>query len=293
VHIGVEAWLALVAFLLVLLSLDLIAFRGGREPSLAASVAFSAFYIALGVGFAGVVWGWQGGEAASAYLAGYVLEKSLSLDNVFVFTLIFAAFPLPLARRRRVLFWGVIGAIAFRAAFIAAGAALLDAAHWVIYLFGAFLVATAVKLARHGGVTFDAERSRIVRAVRRWAPRLATPAVLALVAIETADVVFALDSIPAIFAVTREPFLVFAANAFAILGLRSLYFLLADSMTRFRYLDRALAVLLGLAGAKLIASAFVKIPVTVTLAGIVAVLGAGVLASVLRAPAPRLRAGGG
>ena len=275
-------WVALVAFLVALLAVDLAAFRSGREPTLRSSLAFSAFYVAVGLAFAAVVWIWQGATPAGAYLSGYVLEKSLSLDNIFVFTLIFAAFPIPLAQRRRVLYWGVLGAIAFRAAFIAAGAALLDAAHWTIYLFGAFLLATAVKLVRHGGVAFDAQKSRAVAAVRRVAPRFATPAVLALVAIETADVIFALDSIPAIFAVTSDPFLVFAANGFAILGLRSLYFLLADSMQRFRYLDRALALLLAVAGAKLIASGFVHVPVWVTLGAIVAILGAAVGASLLR-----------
>ena len=278
--IGPTAWIGLVAAILALLSLDLLAFRG-REPSLRASLLFSAVYLGAGLAFTAVLWQWLGADAASAYLAGYVLEKSLSLDNIFVFTLVFAAFPLPVAQRRRILFWGVIGAITFRAVFIAAGAAVLDAAHWVVYLFGAFLVATAVKLARHGGVAFDAERSRVVRTVRRLAPRLATPALLALAAIETADVIFALDSIPAIFAVTREPFLVFAANAFAILGLRSLYFLLADSVRRFRFLNPALALLLGLAGLKLVASAFVKVPVGLTLAAIVLVLGAAIVASVL------------
>ncbi|HEY6960583.1 MAG TPA: hypothetical protein VI408_01700 [Gaiellaceae bacterium] len=279
--IGPTAWIGLVAAILALLALDLVAFRG-REPSVRASLAFSALYVGAGLAFAGVLWRWLGSAAATAYLSGYVLEKSLSLDNIFVFTLVFAAFPLPLAQRRRILFWGVIGAIAFRAAFIAAGAAVLDAAHWVIYLFGAFLVATAVKLARHGGVAFDAERSRVVRAVRRAVPRLATPALLALAAIETADVIFALDSIPAIFAVTREPFLVFAANAFAILGLRSLYFLLADSVRRFRYLNPALALLLGLAGAKLVAIGFEKVPVGVTLTAIVLVLGTAIAASLVK-----------
>src|SRR3712207_5931875 len=232
------------------------------------AAAWSGVWVTLGLAFGGLVWAWKGGTAAGEYLAGYLIEKSLSVDNIFVFALIFAYFAVPAAYQHRVLFWGVLGAIFFRAIFIAAGAALLSTFHWIIYVFGAFLVLTGIKMARHQGDGVHPERNPALRLLRRFLPltgeyhgqrflvrldgRLwATPLLAVLVVVETTDVIFAVDSIPAIFAITRDPFLVFTSNAFAILGLRSLYFALAGLMDKFHYLKVALAVLLGVVGGKI------------------------------------------
>ena len=283
-------WGLLVAALVALLALDLVVFqRGAEEISLRRAAWLSAFWLVVGLGFTGVVAATAGSAAAGEYVAGYLIERSLSVDNVFVFALLFAAFAIPSALQMRVLFWGVIMAIVMRAAFIAAGAALLDAAHWVIYLFGAFLVYTAVKLLRHSGVEVHPERNPVLRLVGRLMPvtdafhgrrvfvrvagrRRATPLLAALVAVATTDLVFALDSIPAIFAVTDDAYIVFASNAFAVLGLVPLYFLLRGSLDRFRYLDTGLAAVLGFVGVKMLLSDVYHVPIALSLAVITAVL---------------------
>src|SRR4051812_40411063 len=191
----------------------------------------SAVWVAFGVGFGVLIWAWSGGTYAGEYFAGYLIEKSLSIDNIFVFALLFSYFAIPARNQHRLLFWGVLGALVFRAIFIGAGAALLESFHWTIYLFGFFLVFTGVKMARHGGAEVNPDHNPVLRLVRRVVPLTVWGA--ALVTIETTDILFAVDSIPAIFAVTDEPFLVFTSNAFAILGLRALYFLLAGMMGRF------------------------------------------------------------
>ena len=292
-------WLAFAGGILVLLALDLFVFhREAHEPSVREAALFSGFYLAAGFGFAGVLWWWRGAGTAGDYLSGYLIEKSLSLDNVFVFTLIFSFFAIPAAYQHRVLFWGVVGAIAMRAAFIAGGLALLDAVHWIVYVFGGFLVVTGVRMARHRTLEIHPDRNPAIRLFRRLVPvsseldgprffvrragrRAATPLLVALVAVEAADIVFAIDSIPAIFAVTRDTFVVFAANAFAILGLRSLYFLLAATIPRFAYLQLGLSVLLVLAGAKLVASGWYKAPPALSLGVIAVVIGTAVGASLL------------
>jgi tellurite resistance protein TerC len=270
-----------------------------HEPTVREAALFSGLYVAVGLGFAGVLLWWQGGATAGEYLSGYLIEKSLSLDNVFVFTLVFSTFAIPAAYQHRVLFWGVLGAIAMRAGFIAGGVVLLDAVHWIVYVFGGFLVITGVRMARHRTVALDVERNPAIRLVRRVLPvtaelagprfvlrregrLVATPLLLALVAVEAADVVFAIDSIPAIFAVTRDTFVVFTANALAILGLRSLYFLLATTIPRFAYLQLGLSVLLVLAGVKLVASGWVKVPPHLSVSAIALVIGTAVGASLLK-----------
>ena len=243
---------------------------------------------------------WRGPEPALQYLTGYLIEKALSVDNLFVFALVFGLFAVPSQYQHRVLFWGVLGALIMRGAFIAAGAALLHNFHWVIYVFGAFLVYTGIKLARQKETAIAPERNPAVRLFRRFFPitdgyqgehffvrragrLLATPLLLVLIVVESTDLVFAVDSIPAIFAVTSDPFLVYTSNVFAILGLRSLYFLLAGALDKFYYLKAALAVILSFVGVKMLLTGVIEIPIVVSLAVIVALLVIAVIASVVRA----------
>ena len=295
-------WAAFGGFVAAMLVLDLLAFgRRGEAISFRRSVAWSVVWTALGLGFAGFLWAWQGREPAGEYLAGFLIEKSLSIDNLFVFALIFGYFAVPPAYQRRALFWGIVGAIVLRAVFIFAGSALLDAFHYTVYVFGAFLVVTGIRLARHRNVEIHPERNPVLRVIRRIMPMtseyrgdslvtrdrgrlVATPMLAALALIATFDVVFAVDSIPAIFAVTRDTFIVYAANAFSLLGLAALYFVLAGMIDRFRYLNVGLAAVLVFVGLKMTLADVYKIPVYVSLAVIVAALAAAVLASVLRPP---------
>jgi tellurite resistance protein TerC len=290
-------WAGFFALIGLLLALDLFVFhRQAHVVSMREATAWTAVWVVLGLAFGGVVWAWQGATAAGEYLAGYLIEKSLSVDNVFVFALLFSYFGVPAAYQHRVLFWGVIGAIVLRAAFIAAGAALLESFHWVIYVFGGLLVLTGLRMAlkRHGEM--HPERNPVLRLARRLVPvlseyrgqqflvreagrLLATPLLPVLLAVETTDVIFAVDSIPAIFAVTRDPFLVLTSNVFAILGLRALYFLLAGLMHRFVYLKYGLAAILVFVGAKMLLADAYTVPIWASLAAIAAVVAASVTAS--------------
>ncbi|HET9507126.1 MAG TPA: TerC family protein [Gaiellaceae bacterium] len=299
-HVDLWIWIAFGAFVVAMLALDLLAFgRRGEVVSFRRAVVWSVGWTLLGLAFALVLWGWQGGAFAEEYLAGFLIEKSLSIDNLFVFALIFAYFNVPAAHQRRVIFWGIVGAIVLRAIFIAAGAALLDAFHFTIYVFGAFLILTGIRMARHSEVEIHPERNPVLRVLGRVLPltprfhgdrltvteggrRVATPLFGALVLVATFDVVFAVDSIPAIFAVTRETFLVYAANAFSLLGLAALYFVLAEMMGRFRYLNLGLAVILVFVGGKMLLSDVYKVPVYVSLAVILVTLAAAAIGSVLR-----------
>jgi tellurite resistance protein TerC len=291
-------WAVLAVVLGGMLALDLLVVnREAHTPSFREAAAWSVVWVSIALAFGALVGLTRGSEAGGEYLAGYLIELSLSVDNVFVFALIFAAFAVPAAYQHRLLFWGILGAIVFRAAFIAAGTAVLEAAHWVIYLLGVLLVVTGVRLARSKGHAVHPERNPVLRLVRRLVPmtgdyrgaafivreggrRVATPMVAALVAIETTDVLFALDSIPAVFSVTTDPYIVFASNIFAILGLRSLYFLLAGLLDRFVYLKTGLAALLVFAGAKILLGAVhVEIPIAVSLGVIAAILGSAIVAS--------------
>jgi tellurite resistance protein TerC len=296
-------WAAFGLFVVAMLLLDLLAFgRRGESVSFRKAAWWSVGWTALGLAFAVVLWVWQGVEPAEEYLAGFLIEKSLSIDNLFVFALIFSYFAVPPAFQRRVIFWGIVGAILLRGIFILAGAALLDAFHFTIYVFGAFLVLTGVRMARHAQVEIHPESNPVLRLLGRVLPmttsfdrdrlttvvggrRVATPLLGALVLVATFDVVFAVDSIPAIFAVTREVFIVYAANAFSLLGLAALYFVLVGMMGRFRYLNLALGVVLVFVGAKMLVSDLYKVPVYASLAVIVVTLTAAVVASLAR-PAP-------
>jgi tellurite resistance protein TerC len=305
VQVDSWVWLAFGAFVLAMLVVDLVAFgRREEEVSFRRAVGWSIGWTALGLAFAALLWVWQGAGPAEEYLAGFLIEKSLSIDNLFVFALIFAYFGVPPASQRRVIFWGIVGAIVLRAIFIAAGAALLDAFHFTVYVFGAFLVLTGIRMAQHAEVEIHPERNPVLRLLGRFLPmttrfdgdrlttreggrRVATPLLGALALVATFDVVFAVDSIPAIFAVTREVFIVYAANAFSLLGLAALYFVLAGMMGRFRYLNLGLAIVLVFVGAKMLLSDVYKIPVYASLAVIVLMLAAATLASLLRPLPPQ------
>ena len=293
-------WVAFAALVLALFVFDLLVFgRPGQEVSFRRAIGWSIGWTALGAGFGALLWAWQGRGPAEEYLTGFLIEKSLSIDNLFVFALIFGYFAVPAANQRRVIFWGIVGAIVLRAVFIAAGAALLDAFHYTIYVFGAFLVLTGIRMASHSDVEIHPERNPVLKLLGRLLPvvpryhgdklvvrengrRFATPLAAAVVLIATFDVVFAVDSIPAIFAVTRETFLVYAANAFSLLGLASLYFVLAGMIDRFRYLNVGLGVVLVFVGAKMGLADVYEIPVWASLGVIVITLAAAVAASLLR-----------
>jgi tellurite resistance protein TerC len=318
VSVDLVPWLVLALVVGGMLALDLLVLhRDARPVPFREAAAWSVVWVSLALGFGAFVAATRGGGVGAEYLAGYLIELSLSVDNVFVFALIFAAFAVPAAYQHRLLFWGILGAIVFRALFIAAGTAILAAAHWVIYLLGVLLVVTGVRLARSRGHAVAPERNPVLRLFRRAVPmtdgyrgaafvvrehgrRIATPLLAVLVAIETTDIMFALDSIPAVFAVTTDPFVVFSSNLFAILGLRSLYFLLAGLLDRFVYLKTGLAALLVFAGVKILASSAYEIPIGVSLSVIVLILGTAIVASLvathprrseLRAPLLRVATG--
>lgn len=260
------------------------------------AVLASAAWVAAGIAFGLIIVVWQGGGAGQEYFTAYLVEKALSVDNVFVFALLFQAFAVPAAYQHRVLFAGVVGALALRGGFITAGAALLEHVSWIFYAFGAFLLAAALRMAR-GGVHTDPNRGLVLRGLRTVMPvsedydgmrfvtrhdgRIsATPLLAALVAIETTDVIFAADSVPAAFGVTTDTFIIFTSNAFAILGLRALYFVLAGAMAKFTYLSQGLAVMLAFIGAKMILSPVVHLPAVVSLGVIASIITAAILLSV-------------
>ncbi|MEV4483163.1 TerC family protein [Micromonospora coxensis] len=302
------AWLALTAAIAAMLAIDLFLHRDNHVIGFREAAAWSAVWIAAGLAFGVLLWLWQGDEAAGAYYAGYLIEKALSVDNVFVFALVFSYFAVPAAYQHKVLFWGVIGALVFRLVFIFVGAGLLEAFFWTAYLFGAFLVWTGWKMAfRHDAQTHP-DRNLVVRLVRRIVPtdaryhgdrfftridgrRVATLLFVVLVAIEATDLIFAVDSVAAILAITTSTFIVWTANAFAVLGLRSLYFCLAGLLRRFVHLHYGLAFLLAFAGIKLILSETPvgKLPIPLTLGVIVATLAVSIgwsLAATRSTPAP-------
>ena len=294
----VWAWVGFGAFVLVMLVLDLfVLHRDAKEISFREAAVLSAFWVALALLFGILVWIWAGPTTAGEYYAGYIIEKALSVDNVFVFALIFAYFAVPVQYQYRVLFWGVLGALVLRVIFILIGAELLETYDWMVYLFGAFLIYTGIRMARHSNQEVHPERNPVLGLLRRVLPMtddyrgqkllvrergklMATPLLAVLIAVETTDVVFAVDSIPAIFAITTNTFVVWTSNAFAILGLRALYFMLAGLMERFVYLSLGLSVVLVFVGAKFIWSdLFGKVPIWVSLPFIATVVAVSIAAS--------------
>jgi tellurite resistance protein TerC len=290
-------WGALTAFIVTLLLVDLlVVHRRPHAIGFKEAAIESAIWVTIGLSFVFVMLWWQGGQAAGEYLAGYLIEKSLSVDNVFVWAVLLSYFAVPDKYQFRVLFWGVFGALVLRAAFIFAGVALLERFDWILYVFGAFLLFTAVKIARGSGTEVHPEHNPVLGVVRRFVPttddydgqklftrklgrRMATPLFVVLMLVEATDVVFAVDSVPAVLAVSREPFIVWSSNAFAIMGLRALYFLLAGMKNRFRYLNVGLGVVLGFVGLKMILADVYHIPIWVSLLVIATVLAVAVWAS--------------
>ncbi|MEU4335191.1 TerC family protein [Micromonospora lupini] len=300
VAVPLWAWAAVGGVLAVLLTVDVVAHRDNHVIELREALLWSAVWVGAGLLFGLVVWWGLGGDPAIAYFSGYLLEKALSVDNVFVFALLFGYFRVPAGYQHKVLFWGVVGALAFRLLFILAGAELLDRLAWAGIVLGAFLVWTGWRLAVRGKPDVDPERNRAVRLFRRVVPtdasyhgdrftarvggrRVATLLLVALVAIEATDVVFAVDSVAAILAITTNTFLVWTATAFAVLGLRSLYFCLAGLLRHFGHLRYGLALLLAFAGSKLILAETPvgKLPVWLTLAVVVLTLAVSIASSVV------------
>lgn len=290
-------WAAVIGGILVMLAVDLLAHRRAHVIGVREAAAWTAVWVGLGVAFGILVWRVWGADRGQEYFAGFLIEKSLAVDNVFVWAILLSWFAVPRQYQHRVLFLGVLGALVFRGVFIAAGSALIESFAWVLYVFAAFLVWTGWRMLRHRNEHIDPSRSRVLRAFRRLVPMtdayhgqrllirrggvvLATPLLAVLVLVEVTDVVFAVDSIPAIFAVTDEAFLVFTANAFAVLGLRAMYFLLADLVHRFVYLKVGLALVLVWVGIKMLLKVdLFYIPTSVSLAVVTALVGGSVVAS--------------
>jgi tellurite resistance protein TerC len=303
-------WLAFAAVVAVMLALDLLVFKGGQQHrvSLKEAAAWSIAWVSVALLFNAGLWWYLddalgravANEKALAFLTGYLVEKSLAVDNVFVWMLVFGFFAVPLELQRRVLLYGIVGAIVLRTVMILAGSWLIAEFHWLLYLFGAFLVFTAIKMVWFAEHEPDLAKNPFVRWVRNHYPitatlegerffvmrdgvRMATPLLLALVLVEISDVVFAVDSIPAIFAITTDPFIVLTSNLFAILGLRAMYFLLADLGDRFSLLKYGLAAILAFIGIKMLIVEWVKIPVLVSLGVVAAILALAVAASLWHA----------
>ena len=296
-------WAGFNAFVLAMLALDLQVFhRHAHEVRAREAAAWSIFWVLLAIAFGAGVWLQLGRTAGLEYFTGYVIEKALSVDNIFVFVLIFGFFKVPARYQHRVLFWGVLGALVMRGAMIGAGTYLIQQFHWIIYLFGAFLVITGLRMAVQKEHTVDLQENLVIRLIRRVMPvtsvyhgqtffvreqvdgrvrRVATPLFVVLALVETTDLIFAVDSIPAIFAVTQDPFIVYSSNVFAILGLRALYFLLADVIDRFHYLKLGLSTVLVFVGLKMLLADVYKVPIGQSLGIIALILAAAVAASFL------------
>ncbi len=295
-------WILFNLFALGLLIVDLRVFhRPGHVVGFREALGWSAMYISLAAFFAAVLYFWQGQQATLEFVTGYVLELSLSVDNLFVFLLIFNYFAVPEAQQHRVLFWGILGALLLRGIFIGAGVGLIHKFHWVLYVFGALLIYSGIRVCMTGDRQVDPAKNPVVRMVRRWVPvtsdyrdgrffvrvmeeggrRYATPLLIVLLVIETTDVMFAVDSIPAILAITLNAFIVYTSNVFAILGLRSMYFAIAGLMKVFRFLHYGLGIVLTLVGLKMLASDRFRPPVSVMLATVAGVLTISIILSVV------------
>jgi len=297
--VSVWFWIGFIAFVLAMLALDLGVFhRTPHEVRPKEAGIWVGVWVALALAFAAGLHFAAGKEVALTFLTGYVIEESLSADNIFVMVLIFEYFRVPKSCQHRVLFYGILGALVMRGLFIAAGAALVSNFHWVLYVFGALLVVTGVRMAVKRDEEFDGEQNKIVKLVRRYLPmshqfkgkhfftvengrRIATPLLLVLILVEFTDLIFAIDSIPAIFGVTTDPFLVFTSNIFAVMGLRSLYFLLAAVVDRFHLLKYGLALILTFVGFKMLTERWIDIDIMLSLAIILGVLALSVVASLI------------
>jgi len=304
-------WIGFNLFVLAMLALDLGVFhRKSHAISTKEAITWSVVWISLSLVFNAIIYfswdrmmpgsSYTNSEAALAFFTGYLIEKSLSVDNIFVFILIFSFFAVPAAYQHRVLFWGILGALIMRGTLIAVGAVLLEKFHWIIYIFGAFLIYTGIRMARHQDEEVQPDKNPVVKFFRRFMPitenfeadkffirragtLMATPLFLILLIVESTDLVFAVDSIPAIFAVTREPFIVYTSNVFAILGLRALYFLLANVMDKFQYLKLGLSAVLTCIGVKMVIVDLYHIPVGISLIVVASILTISIVASLWKA----------
>ncbi len=297
-------WIAFNVFVMLMLVLDLAVFhRKAHAIRFREAAITSVMWIALAGAFAVIVYFWRGRGPALEFTTGYVVEESLSVDNLFIFLLIFRYFRVPGEYQHKVLFWGIVGALVMRGVFIVAGVALIHRFHWIIYVFGTFLIYTGVQLLRSGETEIHPEQNPVLRAFRRWMPLTkdyeggkfivrreglyATPLLLVLIVVETTDVMFAADSIPAVLAISRDSFIVYTSNVFAILGLRSLYFALSGLMEAFHYLHYGLSVILMFIGVKMLVSGYYTIPTGAALGVVGGVLAVSVLASMATKPKTR------
>ncbi len=309
-------WILFNLFVLLMLALDLGVFhKQSHEVKMKEALIWSAVWITLGLVFNSLIyyyWDWMSpgseysnSEASLAFLTGYLIEKSLSVDNVFVFLMVFTYFKVPSAYQHKVLFWGILGALVMRAIFIFAGVALIEKFHWMIYLFGALLIFTGIRMVTQKDKKLEPEKNPIIKTFRKWFPvtddydgdkfftkidrkKAATPMFIVLLFIETTDVIFAVDSIPAILAITSNPFIVYTSNVFAILGLRALYFALAGIMGLFHYLHYGLSLILVFVGSKMILVDFFKFEIQVSLGIVLSILVISVVASKLFPPKEKL-----
>ena len=310
-EVPIWLWVGFNVFVLAMLALDLGVFhRKAHAVSGKEALTWSLVWISLSLVFNTVIYffwdrmapnsAYTNSEAALAFFTGYLIEKSLSVDNIFVFILIFSFFAVPAAYQHRVLFWGILGALIMRGTLIAVGAALLHEFHWIIYVFGAFLIFTGIRMAWHHEENLQPDKNPVVKFFRRFMPvtenfekdqffirragkLFATPLFLILLVVESTDLIFAVDSIPAIFAVTQDPFIVYTSNVFAILGLRALYFLLANVMDQFQYLKFGLSAVLVFIGVKMVIVDFYKIPIGISLGVVAGILTFSILASLWKA----------
>ena len=294
-------WIGFGVFVLAMLALDLGVFhRKSHTVGMKEALTWSGVWVALALLFNAAVWHWRGHDKGLEFLTGYLVELSLSVDNLFVFLLIFAYFKVPVQYQHKVLFWGILGALLMRAVFIAAGVTLMQKFHWIIYLFGAVLVVSGLKMAFEKDKEVHPEKNPVLNLFRRFMPVtpeyhggnffvkreklwLATPLFIVLLMLEKTDLVFAVDSVPAVLAITTDPFIVYTSNVFAILGLRSMFFALAGVMTLFAYLHYGLAAVLVFVGAKMLLAGFYKIPTLASLLVIIGLLAVSVVASLLHA----------
>ncbi|MDP9190627.1 MAG: TerC family protein [Acidobacteriota bacterium] len=301
-----QLWIIFSIFVLGMLALDLGVFnRKAHEVRFKEALIWSIVWVALSMVFNWWIYHEFGSQKALEFLTGYLIEKALSVDNIFVFVVLFASFAVPKIYQHRVLFWGVIGAIVMRAIFIGLGAALVARFHWIMYVFGAILIFTGFKLMAEGDAEPHPEKNPIYKFARRLMPatpeyhgkqftvikdgrRYATPLLLVLIAIEATDVVFAVDSIPAIFAITTDPFIVYTSNIFAILGLRAMYFLLAGVIDKFHYLKYGLAMVLLFVGVKMVIADWYHVSIVVSLGAIAGLLAVSIIASVIWPKAPKI-----
>jgi tellurite resistance protein TerC len=298
-------WIGFTALVLTLLAVDLLIFnKQAHRITIKEASIWSAFLVTLALSFAGFLYFYLSPEKSLEFLTGYLIEEALSVDNVFVFVLIFSYFRVPPEYQHRVLFWGVLGAMIGRGIMIGAGTILIHRFHWIIYVFGVFLVITGIRMGLASDMSVAPERNPVLKLVRRFMRvsstyhhqrffvkeavdssgklhRVATPLFVVLVVVETTDLVFAVDSIPAIFAITRDPFIVYSSNVLAILGLRALYFVLADVIHRFHYLKLGLSGVLAFVGLKMIITDLVDIPITVSLGVVAIVLAGSIIGSLL------------